>query len=596
MGDKFLSFTLTGSFIIPSDGASTVPLMNEPQEVDNSATAQFVKDNFAEGLTVRSLFAAIEEDHKKVKNLYLVPREVVIIPRVAPTTPLERVMFAKKLLSTCLSYETLAISAQGHSQIAVARLGAWPKFAISVALRHLNNLVKNGFYSTDDERAALMDTFFGMFQPKDSNVVRIALPVRLKDGNLPVRGTDGLCLIAEESDRMVVMSGDMMSWPAVTFDERSGVELDLITVKDNDTEKYIKLEYDDTKVPRAEVMSALWPAATPEWSSIRAAVNSCRGFYGAKTMSGGAATGIARVVSSLDSSFVLALYNSFSDLASFEPIGNALLTLFGSENRELQLLKVVSYQELKQTSNVNELFRKNNNYFRTITQLLGRISDHYKQTTVRKLCDLVAKSENWSFDNPKAEDIARVEALLQKFFEVMIQEVDNVPVTVRGLCRFLRLLSERLYRTSKLNHRAIFALFILRYMCPALTDPKGAVETGAISTKELAKVVQFTKLLVYVGQLQYIDQEHHAKRADLNATVDKLAPTVLEFFDKLCVEQTREGDLSVTKDEIIEAAVTLVSYVEAHEEEILRYNVPAVGKHMFVDELLCEYITQAKTQ
>ena len=593
MGEKFLAFTLTGSFIVPGDGGSSVPALNEPQP-DNSAVAQFVKENFADGLTVRSLFADIEADHKEVRNLYLVPRDVVVIPRVAPKTAFERVAVARKLLAQCLTYDQIQTVALGHSQLVVKSLEPWTKYVVSVVLGHLHSLVKSGYYQEEKEREALMEAVFSMFGQRESQMVRLAAPVQLKEGSLAVRGNDGLCLIVQAPDKMMVMSGDMMSWPGVTFDEKSSVALNVITVKDNDSEKYVKLEYDDSKLPRMEVMNAIWPPATREWPSVRAVVDSCRGLYGAKEISGGQAAGIAKVVSSLDCSFVLALYNSFTNVAAFEPIGNALMTLFASENRELQLLKLVSFQELRQTSNVNELFRKNNNYFRTITQLLGRISDNYKNTTVRKLCELVVKSESWSYDNPKAEDIARVENLLTKFFQMMIDEVDNVPVTIRSLCRFLRLLSERMYRTGKLNHRTVFALFILRYMCPALTDPKFAVETGAINPKELTKVVQFTRLLAYVGQLQYIDQEHHAKRADLNATVDKLTPMVLEFFDRLCVEQTREGELSVSKAETIEAAQALVAYVEANEQQILSYNIPICGQHMFVDELLCEYITQAK--
>lgn len=576
-----IGFTLSGSFIVEPKLQSQIGVPVSPNADDSSPVCQFIKENFPQDMsvTVRSLFTSIEKDHETIKNLYLSAKEVFIIPGVAPTTPYERIALARKLLANTLSFDELRTSASGHSQLAVSTMPSWERFVVAVALRHFQKLLQLGYYKNEAERTAFIQAVFSMFEPQSKDI-RLVTPVKLVKGRLSIRDENHIALVVRSQDDIVAQSADLLSWPAVTFDAKSSVFDGTLTLTSVDSERQVQFGF---SIPSETIRNAIWTPACPIISSTKAVVDSFRGYYG-QMLTGGAAASLARVVGSIDTSFILSLYQTFSgNVKLLEPVIHALTTLFMSESNELQLVKTVAYYELAGTKNVNEIFRGNNNYTRTILTFLNRVTEKYKQTVVKDLCCMLTSGDDWNFDSPREDDVRTVGDLLRNFIRTLITRMDEIPASVRTFCRYLRVLSERMFRNKILNHRAVFALVILRFLCPALM---------AISNDP--KVTKFSKLLVYACQFQRIDCESHPQRSVLNIVINNVTDLVIEFYNKLCVE-TKNPGVSIVRSEIVQAASTLRDYIQEHEKEILEKSTKMRNSHMFVDELLCEFITQSKS-
>lgn len=226
------------------------------------------------------------------------------------------------------------------------------------------------------------------------------------------------------------------------------------------------------------------------------------------------------------------------------------------------------------------------------------VSEGYKRNTIRGLYDLTAKVDTWSFDHPEEKDLEIVDNLINKSFTFLIDNIDKVPLSVRALCRYLRLLSERRFRDPKLIFRANFALVLLRFIFPALTSPVDlGLDLMTINKKELAKTIQFTKLLAFVGQNQHLTGKHQKERELMNSVIDKNSSLVTQFFEKLCEEPKGEGmkkgkdSMTISKDELIKSAVIVRDYVQKNAAVLSAYTPPLRFENIYVDELLTEFVS-----
>ena len=599
----FDSFALNGSFIVSVIGnktASRLPITPQPSDFDGSSLCEFIRESFPKGLSLTQLLVQIEDDHKDSPCLYLVKRKVVLVPGEDVTKPIERVQLLRNLIAQIFTPTQVETSAQGHAKIAVGTITSWQKFVLTSVLNHFHKLLLNDeYYKTEELRKQFFQHVFSLFIPVSLQTVpvRIAAPVDLYKGDLTVTSPKDLCIIVKSPNDITVLSPDTMTWPAVEYDEASYVDGNLLHLKSVDSGKYVDFIC-HAPISAISWRQILWPSAAPQRTSIQSVIQSCKSFSITpknKQINAAAATGLARVVSSIDNSFSLAFYATFkADNKVFEKILKAMLILFISEHREMQLLKLVAYFELNRTIDLNEMFRKNNNYFRTITFYVNLVSDSYKTSTIQELYRLIAAADMWSFDNPNEKDLETVDNLISQFFIILTEQVDKIPATVRSFCRYLRLLSERKFQDTKLVFRPIYAVFLLRFIFPLLCAPMDLGITK-INNKDLAKVVQFTKLLAFAGQNQHLIGEHQGGRVSMNKVIDKNAPLVTKFYEALTQEY--KGDSShVTKDEVIESAMIFKDYVIENEKALSEYKPYQLFENIYVDELLTEFVSSTLQQ
>lgn len=614
-------FALNGSFLVAvleNKTPSKIIKARQPDAFKNDSLSDYLKNQFPPKLTIPGLLHKIEIDHQNSPNLYLTKREVVLLPQEEPVKPIERVQCLKNLLSQLFSNQQVDTSARGFAQIAISTLTDWQKFILTHVLNHFHTLLLNPkYYNTKQLRTQFFSTIYSFFIPTSLQTipVRISAPVDLISGKLQVSPPQDLCMIVKSPKDIMVLSPDTFSWPSVEFDDNSYVDCWNLHLKNVDTNEYIDLQFapkqvkftkeekgQNLTIPKQYLISSttwrqiLWPDASPYRDSIRSVIESCIAF-GSDPLNAAAATGIARVVTSIDNSFSLAFYATFKESSKdFEQVVTALLTLFMSEHREMQLLKLVSYYELHRTIDVNEIFRKNNNYIRTITFYIQMVSDEFKLNTVKPLFHKIVKAGKWSFDHPSEKDLQTVSKLIKESFIFLTDNINNIPASVRNLCRYLRLLSERKFQDPKLIHRSNFAIILLRYIIPLLIDPSGLGIDAESFAAGLVLVIHFTKILLSAGQNQILIDQHDSDRILWNPVIEENAPYVDKFYEVLSQEpkdQVLKESSHISKSQLIESATIIRDYVQRHAEALGAYVPPTRFENIFVDELLTEFASRS---
>ena len=593
---NFVPFIINGSFVVQSSERNSTNMrhFDVPLKFDDSPLCKYIQNNFPEKFDFSKLLKAIEDDHKENPKLYLVNRETIIIPAFFFFFPLERVQFVKNLLSNTFTKEQILTCASGASNLAISELSSWQKYIISNTLIHFHTLLSSKqFYPSDELRSQFVRKVYSFFVPdsfKQITDTRLAAPIELVKGKIPVNSSKGLSIIIISSDDITILTSDLLSWPQFTYDLNCSFDSNKITLKSNETEQLCEFLIDSNNVDEAQWCNSLWPKSNPKFSSNLSVLTSSKAFKDIQ-LNGGEATSLAKVMTSFDTSFIFAIYNVLSnDQSSFDHIYNALFNIFASEQKELQLLKVIAYCELVRTIDLNEMFRRNNNFFRSITIFMNKVSGNYKQTTIKEIYNLLSSSEKWNPKDPSEKDEEIVDDLVKKFFGILIKEIDHIPPSIRIFCRFLRLLSERRFRDQMLTHRAIFAVFILRFVIPSLCDPQSL--GVSLDPKKLTSVIQFTKLVAYVAQI--LIRKTDSKLTQMtNNIVERNSSLVVEFYDALC-KNVAPKEISVLRPELISSVTTIRDYVLLHENEIINYSPNFKCEELFVDDLLTEFIAQSK--
>ena len=173
---------LGNSFVFGGESETTLFSNKVPPNYDNSGLCKFIQDFFPKELTIESLFSQIEQDHTtSKKNLYIIPRKVVIIPQVLPENAMERIQFAKTLLSHVFDSKLMLESAEIF-QPSEQALTPYQKYAISASFLHFHRLLTNDAVYTDKEsQDQLVKAIFHFFSPDitDLDIPRLIAPSNL---------------------------------------------------------------------------------------------------------------------------------------------------------------------------------------------------------------------------------------------------------------------------------------------------------------------------------------------------------------------------------------------------------------------------------
>lgn len=591
---QYVPFLVNGTFIIASPEnkvESIVKVIPKPEADDNSNICKYIRKNFTSAFDLQEMLSEIEADHSANPNIYLSNREVIVCPFVKPATPIERVQIVKNLMKNIFTREQVIASA-GAVFVVLNKLSVWEKYIISLIANHFYNLLMcNDYYSSNELRGKMVRKIFDFFVPSSLNPLKehpFASPVTLLSGKTPFNKSNSLGLVINSSDDIIVFSSDSQSWPKFTADSNCSFNNNKIVLRSNDTGELCEFLINDN-VCDSDWCNFLWLNDSIRLKSAESIILSCKAFKGIN-LSLGEATSLSKVITSFDCNFILSLYKIFpNDSKSFDPLFNSLLNIFISENKELQLIKFIAYYELIRTKDINEMFRKNNNYFRSITMFINRFAKDYKKTTIKRLYELIIGWENWNLKSPTDKDEEIIDKLVKEFFKVLIDDIDNIPSQIRTLCRFLRLLSERQFREPVLVHRPIFAVFILRFVIPSLTaTDEFGIQPNPLHIK---KVAEFTKVVSYVSQISLRSIDSQMTQLTNNLTV-KNCSLVINFYNKLCSEHVQKS-AHILANDLIESVSMIRDYSLKHEKEITGFNSSIRHEHIFVDELLTEFVTQS---
>lgn len=599
----FLPFELEGSFIITS---SSLPRANEyyipkpyenvqPPPPDRTQFSQFLKENIPDDMPIAELFYNIEQDHfNDKKDSYLTSLDVSLTPKQRPKTPRERIQFVKNLLSNVLTYDQIDTSSAGRPGVALNTLTPLQKFVLSLSLTHFNNIFRiEGVYTTQETRKALAKRFLLLFLPSFLNppkIVRVVSPLTFLEGDIDMPKQSLVYMTVNSPKEIMIESKDLLSSYNLIFTSTDKVNDSIIQLTSADIQsKKLIFKYNNQQLSKDTWNQILWPTVGSTRSLAESVVDSCFAYGKADHLCAAAVTCMARVVTSMDQRFLFALFSVLDDNRSHLPeIFNCLLNFYAFHSKHLQLMKFLCFYEMRRNEDVNEIFRQNNNFIRSINIFIKRVGSDYITQTMKEIYLMITKFQPFKLDNPTERDCEVLKDCLKQFWSKMLDTVDKLPPSIRSLCRYLRLASEIYFVDKNMNHRAIYGVLLLRFIFVMLVSPMEfgiEIEDDPIG---YAKVTQFTKVLAFSGQFMLTGKPGSPK-AVLNPAIEETNDLVKEFYLQLC-QPVPADDVPVSQAELMKTTPAFVKFVQEFKNSILAFCKNEMYSHIFVEEFIAEFI------
>jgi len=574
-----LKFLLEGSFIIPNHQIRN-PVSCVPSSREDSELFKYIDKMFFGDFNPKSVFDFVLRHHLENKrNYYKNPRQVVVIPKKMPESVFEGIQIIRSLTGRVFSTKASYLISNSRISEGISCLTEWQKYILQLSLDHFHQIVCiDDIFSNDEERSITIKSILGFYSKLkgdiDDGSFFCAQFVDSRSNPIYLCIYDNIITDIERKQSFVFSENDSIS-------ENS---LSLTTIGTLSKESFRFSNLDKVTLRRALCHSGF----SSTWKIIDT-IRCMSPINGLTTIE--QALSMSYAISSSGPDFILSVFSLFAEIdqKSANHYFQSLFTLFASTNQHLRLFKLLCLKELRRTGSTNELFRQNNVYIRCIIQFFNQVSADFKNNTVKELIDIIGSSPNWSYDHPKENDMFVVNDLIHKFWRHLINKIDTIHPGIRAICRYLRLLSEREFRQKHLNHRAMFGVFLLRFLFVSLSTP----DNPDIDPKKLAKSLQFTKLLAFVGQMSTITGEHQGERMKYNDIIIESFSIVEEFFDKLCQETPIEPVI-IPRQELIEAASHFRSFIIEKEIALRESDIDNDFEKSKTDEALSEFITHIR--
>ena len=572
---SFLPFLLKGSFILPNEDSKSNNIIEETEINDNSNLNIFINSILPTNLKIKNIFEEIYQIHlKKNKPFYSNFQNVVIIPQKPPQNIYENIMIIKLILGKLLNNEQTQLTISGNFKKVFQSLNKLQIYILNLSLNHFNeiSLIPN-LYNTNELKTSLIRSILSFYSP-DSNEKLSNLffyyqffDENSKPINLFISGSNIKNLKTNELFKYT--EEDHIFNNYFTLHKSNNI----IKFYFNDLNKnYLRRSFCSTNSKNLIINSFLI-------QNINTNINE------------ETAKNLSLNLSNFSIDFIFSVYSIFSnmDQKKVNILFESMLKLFAYSNQHLKLIKLLSFYELRRTNDTNELFRKNNCYIRSVIQYINLITKDFKLTTIKELFKIITSSSDWSFDHPNDIDLINAKNLIIQFWKYLISKINTIPPSIRSLCRFLRLLSEREFRSNLLNHRAIFALLLLRFLFVSLTAPEDINDPNMFDPRKIAKSVQFTKLLAFVGQMTTISGENKGDRTKFNSIIEETSHYVVEFYEELCKEVEIEK-FEVSIPELIEASNNFKYFIFENEKKLIDFEIDIDLENSFSDEFITEFI------
>ncbi|OHT04030.1 hypothetical protein TRFO_28520 [Tritrichomonas foetus] len=510
-----------------------------------------------------------------------------------PTNSKERIHLLKEILSRVFTKKQIETCSAGRSRKALSLLSQYQRFILDATFAHFKRLMAKEFYATEELKVSFLKTVNSFFIPTKLDpppLPRLAAPLLLTEGDFDVQLSKIVYTNVYSADKITVESVDILASANLKFINGDTIDDHVIkfTSATNPDKKFVfKYKYLNKQIWE-RILSPQTNQKQP-YNVAQAVVDSCLAYGTAKALCPAAVTCMARVVASMNHVFLFSLFDVLSDNRDFlEPIFNCLLNFYAFHSKHLELLKFLCFYELRRTENTNEIFRQNNNFIRSINLFIKRVSTNYVNTTIKDLYYLIAKAPMWKLENPSDKDITTVTNLMRQFWTKMIETVDTIPPSIRSFCRYLKLLSEAMFRQQSLIHRAIFAVLLLRFVFVVLVSPADLGINVEDDPMSFTKVAQFTKILAFSAQFQPISGNENSPKRKLNPAIQASDDLVIQFYQELC-KPVEADDVTVSQEDLGVSTIEFCSFVQKFQDKLLANSKGQNYTHIYVDEMIYEY-------
>ena len=535
------------------------PLLKNDPAFDKSGVSNYIESNVSSNYSIFSLFNDILNAHiENKRNYYLHPRKVVVPQKANDLNILEKIQLAKNIISHIFSANDIESIASGA--FTADQLLIYQKHVLVHSICHIQTLIDNpDVYKTSDEQEQLIMMFIKYLTRNDSRYVQSL--------SLPLSKNKSATLV---NTKYFINQEPAEDGINITTYQQAKSKVGL----QNAAFKPLLFSYFDHTATQTElIIDALeqYP----------------------KNLSFEDATSICQMIASGSTAFIK---DYFAAIPAKEKVSNIqsyfddIITIYQSNNKHMKLLKYLALCELNRTGKSNEMFRQNNNFIRCLLYYITHVSTQFISECVPQLNQLVVDSKAWSYDHPSEEDLETVRKLLSDFWARFIECIPKIPGSVRMILRCIRENSEFMFREKSLNNRACFAIFLLRFLFIQMTDP---IATRLKSTS-LAKVIQFTKLFAFAGQMSLMKLEQKGDRLKFNPILEESFADGEKFYETL-IQKTEIEKCQITNNELIQAVQNLRSFVIENKDILLQSSKDSkYSTNFLVVEGVCEFLSSMK--
>lgn len=152
----------------------------------------------------------------------------------------------------------------------------------------------------------------------------------------------------------------------------------------------------------------------------------------------------------------------------------------------------------------------------------------------------------------------------------MMPSIHQIPVFVRALLKYHRLLREALFGKKELNHRALAGFFLLRLIVSSFSSWKkvGMIESD-LTSDEWKKALSFSKILMYLATLDVQIAKVGQSVEVFKPILEKHSSKMIEFFEKLTEANGNVEYLESKYNlaDLAESIITIKNYVAEKAEQ-----------------------------
>ncbi|CAO3616009.1 unnamed protein product [Cunninghamella blakesleeana] len=192
-----------------------------------------------------------------------------------------------------------------------------------------------------------------------------------------------------------------------------------------------------------------------------------------------------------DSAIISSLYQVCS-VADIDDVSVALIAIFTSENKSLDLLKVLIQQEISNTDYEADLFRKTSIATKCWTLFAKLIGRDYIKSTLKPAIDQLKEMDdelNFELDSNKVDkdtieiNKKNIISATNLILDAICNSINKAPIEFRFVCNFAKKTTKGFFPES--IYKAVSSFLFLRFFCPVLATPEteDLIEQNDISVK-----------------------------------------------------------------------------------------------------------------
>lgn len=193
-------------------------------------------------------------------------------------------------------------------------------------------------------------------------------------------------------------------------------------------------------------------------------------------------------------------------VSDIDDVAQVFLNLFATQEKQMNLIKIVVENEVNKTDSPANLFRRNSIATRLLTTFAKSQGQEYLLLTLKPLIeDLVLRTPNISFEmdpskmvasDNSEKNLSNLLLISQNLIDAVIANVSKAPTCFREICSHIATVVGSRFPEAKVT--AVGGFIFLRFFCPAIVAPEsvGLVDSDVVISKDLRRsLVLITKVV-----------------------------------------------------------------------------------------------------